>query len=128
MDRDRLLRIALRVSAVTFVFLPSLGFAFFPAGFRWAPHHPPYERMIVALYVALGLCLWRAASDPRRHVLLIDFLILSSVLHGAVMLYDAFAQTGEHAHLWGDVPLLFGVAAFFAWLRPREREGRAAVA
>jgi hypothetical protein len=121
-DRRRLLAPALRVSAVAFVFLPALGFLLLPAGFRWAPHHPPYERMIVALYVALGICLWRAARDPVRHVLLVDFLILSSVLHGGVMLYDSFAQHGEHSHLWGDVPLLFGVAALFAWLRPRAGE------
>ena len=75
--------------------------------------------MIVALYVALGLCLWRAARDPRRHVLLIDFVILSSVLHGGVMLYDALAREGEHAHLWGDVPLLFAIPLYFAWLRPQ---------
>jgi len=118
MDRERILPLALRISAVTFVFLPTLGFAFLPAEFRWAPYHPAYERMIAALYVALGLCLWRAARDPRRHVLLIDFLILSSILHGGVMLYDALVREGEHAHLWGDVPLLFAVAGVFAWLRP----------
>jgi len=105
---------------VTFVFLPTLGFVFLPAEFRWAPYHPPYERMIVSIYVALGLCLWRAARDPQRHVLLIDFLIVSSLLHGGVMAYDSMAQQNEHAHLWGDVPLLFVVAAFFLWLRPSE--------
>jgi hypothetical protein len=118
MERDRLLRLVLRVSAVTFALAPSLGFWLLPAEFRWAPHHPAYERMIVSIYVALGVCLWRAASDPPRHRLLIDFTILSSVLHGGVMFYDALAQQGEHAHLWGDVPLLFGVAALLWWLRP----------
>lgn len=117
-DRERLLSLVLRVSAVLFVFAPGLGFLLLPAEFRWSPHHPPYERMIVALYVALGVCLWRAAPDPSRHLLLIDFVILSSILHGGVMLYDALVQTGEHAHLWGDVPLLFAVAALFWWLRP----------
>lgn len=120
MDRERLLPLVIRVSAVTFVFLPTLGFLFLPAEFRWTPHHPPYERMIVALYAALGVCLWRAADDPPRHRLLLDFVIVSSVFHGAVMLYDALARTGEHAHLWGDVPLIFGVAAVFWWLRPPE--------
>lgn len=118
MSRERLLPVLLRVSAVTFVFLPALGFAFLPAEFRWAPHHPPYERMIIAIYVALGLCLWKAASAPRRHILMIDFLILSSVLHGGVMFYDAWAQENEHAHLWGDIPMLFAVAALFWWMRP----------
>jgi len=118
-SRERLLPIALRVVAASVLLLPA-AFVVFPAEFRWAPHHPPYERMIVAIYVALGVCLWRAARDPGRHVLLIDFLILSSVLHGAVMAYDAVVQENEHAHLWGDVPLLFAVAAIFLWLRPTE--------
>ncbi len=118
MDREALLRVVLRASAVIFAVGPAIGFGLLPAEFRWAPHHPAYERMIVAIYVALGVCLWRAAADPRRHVLLIDFTILSSVLHGAVMLYDSFAREGEHAHLWGDVPLLFGAAALLWWLRP----------
>jgi uncharacterized protein DUF6632 len=118
MDKDHLLRLVLRVSAVFFVLGPALGFIVLPAEFRWSPHHAPYERMIVALYIALGICLWRAAADPRRHVLIIDFTILSSVLHGGVMLFDSMAQTGEHAHLWGDVPLLFATAAVFWWLRP----------
>ena len=119
MDREALLPTALRVSAVLFAVGPAIGFVLFPAEFRWAPHHPAYEHMIIALYVALGICLWRAASDPRRHVLLIDFTILSSVLHGGVMLYDSFAREGEHAHRCGDVPMLLGAAALLWWLRPR---------
>jgi len=118
MDKEKLLPVVLRASAILLIFAPGLGFAFLPAEFRWAPYHPPYERMIIAIYVALGACLWRAASDPRRHILLIDFTILSSILHGGVMLYDSFAQESEHAHLWGDVPLLFGAAALLWWLRP----------
>jgi hypothetical protein len=120
-SRERLLPIALRVVGASLFALP-LAFVLFPAEFRWAPHHPPYERMIVAIYVALGICMWRAARDPRRHVLLIDFVILSSVLHGAVMAYDAVARENEHAHLWGDVPLLFGAAALFYWLRPSDAD------
>ncbi len=119
MDREALLRTVLRISGVLFAVGPAIGFLLLPAEFRWAPHHPAYERMIVAIYVALGICLWRAAADPRRHVLLIDFTILSSLMHGGVMLYDSFAREGEHAHLWGDVPMLFAAAALLWWLRPR---------
>lgn len=120
MDRSALLRVVLRGSAVLFIIGPAIGFAVLPAEFRWAPHHPAYERMIMSIYVALGICLWRAAADPRRHVLLIDFTILSSLLHGGVMLYDSFAREGEHAHLWGDVPMLFAAAALLWWLRPSD--------
>jgi hypothetical protein len=75
--------------------------------------------MIIAVYFALGVCLVRAALDPERHVLLIDFTILSSLLHGAVMTYDSFAQQHEMTHLVGDVPLLFALAVVLLWLRPR---------
>ena len=75
--------------------------------------------MIVAIYIALGICLIPAALDPERHALLIDFTILSSLLHGAVMTYDAFAQEHEMTHLIGDVPLLFVLAGVLIWLHPR---------
>ena len=125
MSRERALPAVLRVMAILFAVTPVLGFALFPAEFRWAPHHPPYERMIMAIYVALGICLWRAASAPRRHVLLIDFTILSSLLHGAVMFYDSLVQSGEHAHLWGDIPPLFIGAAILFWMRPGPRSAPA---
>lgn len=96
-------------------------FDVWPGGFRWAhpAEHPVYERMIIAIYFALGLCLIPTALDPERHVMLIDFTILSSLLHGAVMTYDAFAQPHEMTHLMGDVPLLFLLAAVLIWLHPR---------
>jgi hypothetical protein len=100
-----------------------LPFAFdvWPAGFRWGhPHgHAPYERMIVAIYVSLGVCLIAAARDPLKNTSLIDFTILSSILHGGVMTYDAIAQEGELTHLVADVPLLFAVAAIFLIYHPR---------
>ena len=60
-----------------------------------------------------------AARDPRRHAILIDFTILSSLLHGAVMTYDAFAQEHEMLHLVGDVPILFALAGVLTWLMMR---------
>ena len=116
MDREALLRVVLRASAVIFAVGPAIGFGLLPAEFRWAPHHPAYERMIVAIYVALGVCLWRAAADPRRHVLLIDFTILSSVLHGAVMLYDSFAREHQHAQQERNIPV-HGKSAALRWRR-----------
>jgi hydrogenase/urease accessory protein HupE len=96
-------------------------FDLWPAGFRWAHpgENPAYERMIVAIYFALGVCLVPTALDPDRHVMLIDFTILSSVLHGLVMTYDSFAQEHEMTHLVGDVPILFALAAVLVWLHPR---------
>ncbi len=110
----------LATAAFLIVGLPFM-FDLWPSGFRWAhpSPNPADERMIVAIYIALGICLIPAALDPERHALLIDFTILSSLLHGAVMTYDAFAQEHEMTHLIGDVPLLFVLAGVLIWLHPR---------
>jgi hypothetical protein len=111
----------------------------YPPGFLWGAHpesfpnigpaHPPspyqalhpYLYMLAALYIAYGILLIRGATDPRRNVALFDFGILSSVLHAAVMLFQAFYYPNEHAHLWGDVPMLF-VAAGLMWVWHPDRK------
>ncbi len=116
-----LLRMVLFATAAFLVLVLPFMFTLWPAGFRWAhpAEHAAYERMIIAIYCALGLCLVPTALDPDRHVILIDFTIVSSLLHGAVMTCDAFAQEHELVHLIGDVPLLFLLAAVLIWLHPR---------
>ncbi len=96
-------------------------FDLWPSGFRWGHPggHPAYERMIIAIYFSLGICLFVAARDPAKHAILIDFTILSSVLHGAVMTYDSFVQEHEMLHLVGDVPIIFALAGLLFWLHPR---------
>lgn len=108
------------VGAFLVLLLPFM-FDLWPGGFRWGhPHgHPPYERMIIVIYMSLGVCLIAAARDPLRNAILIDFTILSSILHGGVMTYDSFAQENEMTHLVGDVPLLFIVAAIFLVFHPK---------
>ena len=119
------LRVLLIGTGAFLVFLLPFMFDLWPGGFRWAhpSMHPPYERMIIAIYFALGICLLVAARDPARHSSLLDFTILSSVLHGLVMTYDSFAQEHEMTHLVGDVPILFALAGLLFWLHPRWLEG-----
>ena len=119
--RRSLLRAVLLATAAFLILLLPFMFDLWPAGFRWAHpgHHYAYERMIIAIYVALGVCLVPTAFNPERHVMLIDFTILSSLMHGAVMTYDSFAQEHEMTHLVGDVPALFLLAAVLIWLHPR---------
>lgn len=116
-----LLKVVLFATAAFFIAVLPFMFDLWPAGFRWAhpAQHPAYERMIIALYFSLGICLIPTALAPERHVMLIDFTILSSLLHGAVMTYDSFAQEHEMMHLVGDVPALFALAAILIWLHPR---------
>jgi len=116
-----LLTIVLCATAAFLALVLPFMFDWWPGGFRWGHPggHPAYERMIVAIYFSLGVCLVPAALNPQQNVLLIDFTILSSVLHGTVMTYDSFAQPHEMTHLIGDVPLLFVLAGVLAWLHPR---------
>lgn len=79
-------------------------------GWRWAPLNPVYDQMIVSIYVALGIMLIRASREPFEHWSLLQFTVLSSVLHGGVMLYHAVAMPMYHGHLWGDVWILGGAA------------------
>jgi hypothetical protein len=119
--RRKLLTGVLLATAAFLILLLPVMFDLWPAGFRWAhpAEHRAYERMIIAVYFALGVCLVPTALDPERHVMLIDFTILSSLLHGAVMTYDSLAQEHEMTHLVGDVPILFLLAAILIWLHPR---------
>ena len=112
----------------------------YPPGFLWGvqpegfphigPAHPPspyqglhpYFYMLVAMFVAYGILLIRGANDPRRNVALFDVGILSSVLHGLVMVPQAFYYPNERAHLWSDVPLLFAMAVVL-WVWYPERKG-----
>lgn len=115
------LRVVMIVTGAFLVLLLPFLFDLWPSGFRWAhpSMHPPYERMIIAIYWSLGVCLLLAARDPARHAILLDFTILSSILHGVVMTYDSFAQEHEMMHLVGDVPILFVLAGLLVWLHPR---------
>ena len=117
----RRLSIFMIVLGAGLILLLPFAFDVWPAGFRWGhPHgHPAYERMIIAIYMSLGVCLILAARDPLRNAILIDFTILSSVAHGAVMTYDSFAMEGELTHMVGDVPLLFALAAVLVVWHPR---------
>ena len=126
----RRLSICMVVIGVGLVLGLPFAFDLWPGGFRWGhPHgHPAYERMIIAIYMSLGACLILAARDPLKNAILIDFTILSSILHGAVMTYDAFAMEGEMTHLVGDVPLLFAVAVLLLVYHPRRLARREAAA
>jgi hypothetical protein len=127
--RLQALRVALVVLAIVCIALGPL-MLFWPSGWRWEPHQPHYEQMIVGLYFTLGVCLLLAARDPLRHLSLIWFTVWSSVVHGSIMTVQALSAAQEHGHLLGDVPALFIGAAVLAALTPRraaaERLGREA--
>lgn len=99
-----------------------------PDLFRW--HEPCVniadEHMIVSMYYALGICFILGAKDPVRNSIIVDYAIISSVLHGTVMAYYALTLETEMPHMWGDIPFLFAIAIFFGFYHPRRVARRSA--
>jgi Family of unknown function (DUF6632) len=114
-----LLRIALIAVGLTFIFgIYALGIVW-PSGWTWGHGHSHYLLMIIGVYATLGVFLLIASRNPAEHKSLIWFTVWSSVVHGAIMAYQSFNDTGERGHLIADVPALFIVAIVLAVLMPR---------
>lgn len=122
---------AIVVGLVLFLFIYPPGFLWgtHPAGFPFiGPAHPqshldglhPYLYMLGAMYLALGVLLIRGARDPLGNVALFDYGILANLLHACVMIPQAFHYPNEHAHLWADIPLAFGVCVVLWYWHPRQ--------
>ena len=95
-----------------------------PEGFGWSPPHPGFERMITAVYASLGVFLLLAARRPERYVPIIDFTIVSSLAHGAVMAIDAWREPANRLHLATDIPGLLVLAFLLLVLRSGATAGR----
>src|SRR6516165_6275074 len=81
-----------------------------PSGWTWGQSHSHYLMMIMGIYATLGVFLLMASRDPDAHKSIIWFTVWSSVVHGAIMAWQASSDAGERGHLLGDVPALFLVA------------------
>ena len=124
--RLKYLRIALVAIGVTFIFgIYVLGIVW-PSGWKWhSSGHSNYLDMIMGVYATLGVFLIIAARNPLANLSLIWFTVWSSIVHGAIMTVQSFADPMDHGHLIGDVPALFVVAAVLAILTPRGRNAMA---
>ncbi len=133
---------ALVMRLVGWILIPGLilGFVLYAPGFAWGtlpeglqlgPVHPPshydglhpYVYMLVALYVAWAILLIRGARDPRANAALFDWGILANLLHGLVMIPQAFFYPNEHAHLWTDIPLTIVLCAVMWIWHPNRVRG-----
>lgn len=117
--RPVLLRLVLIGTGVFFIIGLYPASHLWPAAFGWSPPHPAFERMITAIYASLGVFLLLAARAPARYRPIIDFTIVSSVAHGAVMAVDAWREPANQLHLFTDIPALFLLAGVLLVLRPR---------
>src|SRR5215831_4310033 len=114
-----LLRIALIVIGLTFIFgIYTLGIVW-PSGWIWGQGHSHYLTMIIGVYATLGVFLLIASRNPYAHKSLIWFTVWSSVVHAAIMGVQALSDPAERGHLVGDVPALILVAIILAVLMPR---------
>jgi hypothetical protein len=90
-----------------------------PSGWSWHIGQSDYLQMILGVYATLGVVLMLAARNPLANLSLIWFTVWSSIAHGVIMGLQALTQPEHFAHIIGDVPALFIVAAVLAVLTPR---------
>jgi hypothetical protein len=118
--RIRYLRVALMLFGLFCIFgLYLMMMIVWPNGWRWEPHQPEYEQMIVGLYATLGVFLVIASRDPLKHKSLIWFTVWSSIVHAGIMTVQAIVDPGDRIHLLGDIPALLLMAIVLAYLMPK---------
>lgn len=111
-SKEKLLKWALAGFGAGFLFIYPMAIVW-PAGWAWhegPPHQSQYFMMIVGVYATLGLFLLKASTNPAEHKSLIQFTIVSSVVHGAIMAFQALESATHTAHIYGDAPALLLVA------------------
>jgi hypothetical protein len=119
-DRIKYLRVALWIFGLTFIFGVWPLTIVWPSGWSWHTEGRSYYlEMIISIYATLGVFLILAARNPLANLSIIWFTVWSSIVHGGVMAVQSFHGDHNMGHLWGDVPVLFAVAAVLAWLAPR---------
>ena len=122
MARADLLKYALIVFGVIFLLVYPLAIVW-PSGWAWhagAPYESDYFMMIVGVYATLGVFLILASRNPAANRSLIDFTIVSSLVHAAIMAVESFQMPEHMGHLYGDVPGLIAVAVVLYLLRPAQ--------
>jgi len=122
MSRADLLKYALVVFGVIFLLVYPLAIVW-PSGWAWhagAPYESDYFMMIVGVYATLGVFLILASRDPAANRSLIQFTIVSSLVHAVIMAVQSFQMPEHMGHLYGDVPGLVAVAVVLYLLRPAE--------
>jgi len=131
MDATRSVSTALRVVGATFVVFFVVAFVASATKMTnpdllyrmlgWGSPGDAEEQMLSIIYIVWGIFLWRAAKDPFKNALFIDFTIAANVAHFGLMAVQSFVFPDEHTHLYGDVLIGFIVLAILAvpWFAAR---------
>ena len=73
------------------------------------------------LSFVMGLMMiFQASKEPLQHVLVIRFVIYSSLVHGLIMFGQALIDVTERGHFLGDIPALIIVAVVLEILLRKE--------
>ena len=116
-NSETLLKYALVLFGLIFLLVYPLAIVW-PSGWSWhqgAPYESDYFMMIVGVYATLGVFLILASRNPQANRSLIWFTVWSSLVHAAIMAFQAMAAD-HRGHLMGDVPGLILVAVVLAVL------------
>ena len=129
-DTNKLLSAALIAFGAAFCLIYPLAMVW-PSGWAWhegSPATNDYFLMIVGVYATLGVFMILAARDPAANRSLIWFVVWSSVVHAAIMAWEAMRSPMMGGHLTGDVPVLLLVAIVLGLLASRGPSGRRTMA
>ena len=147
-DNNKLLSLALIVFGAAFCLIYPLAIVW-PSGWAWHEGSPAvndYFLMIVGLYATLGIFMILDAEDRAEEEeatepllrlelefqasnrSLIWFVVWSSVVHAAIMAWEAMRSPMMGGHLTGDVPVLLLVAIVLGLLASRGPSGRRTMA
>lgn len=119
MDKAKTLKVALFLFGLVFIFGVYPLTILWPTGWAWGGGmHSHYLLMILGVYATLGVFLILASRDPGQHRSLIAFTAWSSLVHAAIMGYQAMTDGTERGHFWGDVPVLIVVFIVLLVLSP----------
>jgi len=112
----------LPVIGVTFIGGIAILMRVWPAGWQWTPNQSEYEQMIMGVYATLGVFLVLAARAPSEHRSLILFTAWSSLVHAAIMAFQAIGDPTERGHLIGDIPALAAIGIVLIVFAPKAAE------
>jgi hypothetical protein len=112
------LQIVLIIIGIVFLSLYLL-MQLWPSGWVWLPRQYEYEQMMIGVYGTLGIFLIWASRCPEKHLSLIWFTFLSSIVHGTIMGIQTIADKTENAHLYGDVAALWIAVVLLGVFTPR---------
>jgi hypothetical protein len=90
---------------------------------RWEPLAKHIELMLEGVYLVWGVFMFRAARNPIQNLSFIDFTIWANLVHGLIMIPQAYAMPGFHYKVFTDVAYCLVLAGGLFVLRPRGAEG-----